>query len=72
MGQYARWRVPCGRGEVVAKTVKPNVSTLAELHEKLMKSWRYRFWYYAYAPRFWVEDQVIRFRIWRRQRSKRC
>jgi len=47
-----------------------DLSTLDDLHQELMKSWRYRFWYYAYAPQYWIERQTIRFRIWRRGRRQ--
>lgn len=46
-----------------------SVSTLEDLHRELWKSWRYRFWYRAYAPRYWIKYQMIRFRIWRKRRG---
>ncbi len=51
----------------MTKAVKPKNVTLEEAHREWMKSWRFRFWYYAYTPRFWIVRQVIRFRIWRRR-----
>lgn len=44
------------------------LSTIEELHWEWRANWRYRFWYLRWGPRFWVERQMIRFRIWRKER----
>ena len=53
----------------MAEELGPEVSTLEDLHREFMKDWRYRFWHYVYAPRYWIERRMIRFRIWCKRRA---
>ena len=36
------------------------MSSLDDLEKQLSKNWRYRFWKRVLAPRFWLEDLIIK------------
>ncbi len=44
-------------------------NTHEDLHKELWKDWRFRFWYRVYGPYFFIEDLLIRYRIWKRNRK---